>query len=125
MVELAGAETILRYADGPAAGAPAVTRHSFGSGQAWYISTRLAENLLGRVLTAACADAGLAVSADAGVEVVLRRGGDHTFLTVINHQDRTAELPVTGVDLLTGTRYGTRLEVPAGEVRVLRQGSGG
>ena len=125
MVHLAGAKTILSYADGPAAGAPAVTRHSFGSGQAWYISTRPAGDLLGRVLVAACADAGLPVSPDGGVEVVLRRGEDHSFLTVINHQDRTAELPVTGVDLLTGVRYGTRLEVPGGEVRVLRQGSGG
>ena len=124
-VHLAGAKTILSYADGPAAGAPAVTRHSFGSGQAWYISTRPAEDLLSRVLTAACADAGLAVSPGGDVEVVLRRGEDHTFVTVINHQDRTAELPFTGVDLLTGTRYGTRLEVPGGEVRVLRQGSGG
>jgi beta-galactosidase len=125
MVHLAGAETILSYADGPAAGAPAVTRRSFGSGQAWYISTRPAEDLLGRVLTAACADAGLAVSPGGGVEVVLRRGEDHTFVTVINHQDRTAELPVTGVDLLTGARHDTRLELPGGEVRVLRQDSGG
>ena len=33
--------TVCSYVDGPAAGQPAVTRHAFGDGQAWYVSTRL------------------------------------------------------------------------------------
>lgn len=34
-----GAETMWTYADGPAAGHPAVTRHRLGAGTAWYVST--------------------------------------------------------------------------------------
>jgi beta-galactosidase len=124
MVHLAGAEAVLRYADGPAAGAPAITRHSLGSGQAWYISTRLTADLLGQVLTEACAGAGVAFRPGDGVEVVLRRDEQHTFVTVINHGDHEAELPVSGLELLTGARCAASLRVPAGEVRVVRQDSG-
>jgi hypothetical protein len=56
-----------------------------------------------------------------GGRIMVRGGGRDGDRGIVE----TTELPVTGVDLLTGIRYGTRLEVPAGEVRVLRQGSGG
>ena len=37
---LAGAKPVAWYADGPAAGGPAITRHDLGDGQAWYLSAR-------------------------------------------------------------------------------------
>ena len=58
-VELRGAEAVLTYADGPAAGHPAVTRHQLGEGQAWYVSTRLDPATLREVLRRAAADAGV------------------------------------------------------------------
>ncbi len=36
-----GAEVLARYADGPLAGGPALTRRAVGAGAAWYSSTRL------------------------------------------------------------------------------------
>jgi beta-galactosidase len=112
-----GADTVLTYADGPAAGEPAVTRHRFGDGTAWYISTRLHGDDLGDVLRRACADAGVTPREDlpAGLEVV-RRGG---FVIAVNHADVDAKLPATGTELITGTRCDGVLHVPAGEVRVV------
>ncbi|GAB3972214.1 hypothetical protein GCM10027615_32720 [Plantactinospora veratri] len=118
-----GAEPVLRYLDGPAAGGPAVTRHSLGAGHAWYVSTRLDAAGLGPVLRAAYRDAGL-VPPDGvpdGVELVRRAGADGSrFLIAVNHADRDAELPATGTDLVDGTVHDGVLRLPAGGVRVLR-----
>jgi beta-galactosidase len=125
-VHLSGAEAVLSYADGPAAGGPAVTRHAFGRGSAWYISARLADDLLARLLGRVCADAGIALSTGAEVvqgdlEVVRRQHDKHTFTTVINHGEDDAELALPGTELLTGSEHRDRVVVPAGEVRVIRQ----
>ncbi|GAB3460821.1 beta-galactosidase [Actinophytocola sediminis] len=116
------ATTVLSYRDGPAAGAPAVTRHQLGEGTAWYVSTRLSGDDLGDVLRDACLDARVDPRDDlpAGVEVV-RRG---EFLIAINHTDGDAKLPALGVELLTDTPCEGLLRVPAGEVRVVRTGEG-
>jgi beta-galactosidase len=116
-----GAEAVLRYLDGPAAGGPAVTRHRLGKGAAWYVSTRLAGDDLGRVLDQACADAGLAARADlpAGLEVVRRDGAGASYLFLINHGEEDAEVPASGVDALTGAQCEGRACVPAGTVRVI------
>ncbi|MEO3752851.1 beta-galactosidase [Streptomyces sp. B6B3] len=121
---LDGAEPVWRYADGPAAGGPAVTRHAYGRGAAWYVSTRLDRADLDPVLAAAAADAGLASRDDLphDVEVVRRTGETGTFVFVINHTGAEAKVPLAspGTELLTGTRADARLAVPAGAVRVVR-----
>lgn len=111
-----GAETVVRYADGPAAGEPAVLRHTFGDGVAWYVSTRLHD--LGDVLRRACADAGVTPREDLPADLeIVRRG---PFVFALNHADTDAKLPATGAELLTGTHCDGVLDVPAGEVRVVR-----
>jgi len=118
-----GAEPVLRYLDGPAAGGPAVTRHPFGAGHAWYVSTGLSAAGLAPVLRAAYRDAGL-VPPDGvpdGVELIRRASTDGSrFLIAINHADQDAELPATGTDLVDGTFHDGLLRVPAGGVRALR-----
>jgi beta-galactosidase len=37
-----GSEVLASYSGGPLTGVPAVTRHAFGAGTAWYLSTLLA-----------------------------------------------------------------------------------
>jgi beta-galactosidase len=59
-VVLAGAKPVAWYADGPAAGGPAVTRHDLGEGRAWYVSARTDAPTTAAVLAAACDSAGLA-----------------------------------------------------------------
>ncbi|MZF88625.1 beta-galactosidase [Streptomyces sp. SID5643] len=119
-----GAETVSAYADGPAAGLPAVTRHRLGEGTAWYVSTRLGADGLDALLGRAGEDAGLAPRADLprDVEVVRRTGASGTYLFAVNHTGSDAKVPLEtpGTELLTGDRAAGRLAVPAGAVRVVR-----
>ncbi|HTJ36224.1 MAG TPA: beta-galactosidase [Dactylosporangium sp.] len=103
-VHLAGAEAVVSYVDGPAPGAPAVTRHERGAGAAWYVSTRLSDTDLGRLLARVCADAGLAAAdLPAAVELVRRP----PFAVAINHGTEPADVRGT--------------TVPAGEILVYRE----
>ncbi|WP_370416360.1 beta-galactosidase [Streptomyces fradiae] len=118
-----GAEPVWTYADGPAAGGPAVTRHRLGRGTAWYISTRLDAAALAGILGAACEDAGVPTrSLPRDVEVVHRAGESGRFLFVLNHTSQETKVPLDGpgTELLSGDRVGGRLAVPAGAVRVVR-----
>ncbi|PNG17496.1 beta-galactosidase [Streptomyces cahuitamycinicus] len=119
-----GAETVSVYADGLAAGLPAVTRHRLGEGTAWYVSTRLGVDGLGALLGRAGEDAGIPPRADLprDVEVVRRTGESGTYLFAVNHTGSDAEVPLEapGTELLTGDRATGPLSVPAGAVRVVR-----
>jgi beta-galactosidase len=110
-VALAGASSVLRYADGPAAGRSAATRHVVGAGEAWYVSARTDPATTGRLLAAACASAGVPVSARGDVELVRRTHGDRGFVTIINHGDSDATVAV-GAEMV---------RVPAGQVRMIRE----
>ncbi|MFF5504098.1 beta-galactosidase [Streptomyces roseolus] len=119
-----GAEAVWTYADGPAAGGPAVTRHRLGRGTAWYVSTRLDAASLDAIVAAAAEDAGIPSrpSLPRDVEVVRRAGahGHHVF--VLNHTDAEAKVPLDGpgTELLAGGEVNGVLTVPAGAVRVVR-----
>ncbi|MER8037909.1 beta-galactosidase [Streptomyces hydrogenans] len=119
-----GAETVWTYADGPAAGGPAVTRHRLGRGTAWYVSTRLDAASLDTIVAAACDDAGVPGRAalPRDVEVVHRAGADGHYLFALNHTAEDAKVPLdgTGTELLDGGRVSGTLTVPAGAVRVVR-----
>jgi beta-galactosidase len=108
VIELRGADAIASYADGPHAGAPAVTRHEFGRGAAYYLGTRPEEAYVRLWLERVCAEAGLAppLSAPPGVEVVRREGSDRSFLFALNHRDEAVEIGLTGsgVELVSGER---------------------
>ncbi|KAA6210867.1 beta-galactosidase [Streptomyces filamentosus] len=119
-----GAETVWTYADGPAAGGPAVTRHRLGRGTAWYVSTRLDAASLDAIVAAASEDAGVPDRAalPRDVEVVRRAGADGRHLFVLNHTDAEAKVALDdpGTELLTGGAVSGTLAVPAGGVRVVR-----
>jgi beta-galactosidase len=119
---LDGAETVATFADGPAAGKPAVTRHGFGAGAAWYVSTRLDVEALATLLAPVYADAGLAPRTDLpdDVELVRRHGHSADYVVALNHGDHPARIRLAGVDLLTGEDTGTSMQIPAGGVRVIR-----
>lgn len=120
-VALEGASVAATYLDGPAAGRPAITRNTFGSGTGWYVSTRLSVDQLAPVLAAAYRDAGLAAATHApDLEVVRRHGASADYLVAVNHADEPAVLVADGVDLLTGARVDGALKVAAGGVSVVR-----
>ncbi|MFZ5850512.1 MAG: beta-galactosidase [Actinomycetota bacterium] len=127
-VHLAGAAAVARYADGPVAGGPAVTRHPVGDGATqgavWYLSTRLAAPALADLLARVTREAGVAPAAAVppGVEAVRRRHPDgRSYLFLVNHTEAAASIPAQGLDLWTGTSWPGPVTVPAGEVVVLRE----
>ncbi|MBS2963212.1 beta-galactosidase [Actinocrinis puniceicyclus] len=123
-VDLRGAEAVLRYADGPAAGKAAVTRHAFGDGHAWYVSTRPDAETLREILRRAAADAGVPFDTQTPdtLELVARKTSDGaSYLFAINHGELEAEIAASGVDVLTGERFTGVVGIPAGGVRVVRR----
>jgi len=121
-IALEGAAAVARYVDGPAAGQPAITRNSFGTGTAWYVSTRLSVEDLAMVLSSGYADAGIVpAELPEEVEVVRRHGAEVDYVVAINHSDAAMVLPFDGVDLLTGDIANPGVHtVPAGGASVLR-----
>ncbi len=96
-IHLEGAEPVATFADGRAAGEPAVTRHEFGFGSAWYVATDLDEASLGAVVDRTLQEAG--IGADLlpdGLERVVRQGRDARFEFLLNHGDR--DITMTGED---------------------------
>jgi beta-galactosidase len=119
---LRGAAALSTYADGPAAGRPAITRHEYGRGQAFYVSTRLDPAGTASLLAAVGAVAGLPEPPPLPehLEIVRRRTPADEYLIAINHGDADAVVPGAGVELTTGDRVADGLTVPAGSVRILR-----
>ncbi|MFM9445695.1 beta-galactosidase [Streptomyces acidiscabies] len=118
-----GAETVWSFADGLAAGRPAVTRHRLGEGTAWYVSTRLGAEGLDTVLARAADDAGITPrDLPRDVEVVRRSGENADYLFAVNHTAGDVKVPLesAGTELLTGENASGHLAVPAGAVRVVR-----
>jgi beta-galactosidase len=102
-VETAGAATISRYADGPMAGAPAITRNRYGAGSAWYVSAGLTDDSLQALLRQVAAEAGAEpVLPGLPSEVEAVRRGDLLFL--FNHGDQPATVD--------------RVTLPPGGVRI-------
>ncbi|MBO4206777.1 beta-galactosidase, partial [Micromonospora echinofusca] len=123
-VHLTGAEQVTAYATGVLTGRPAVTRHRFGTGVAWYVSTRLDDASHRRLLTDVAHAAGAVPTcpgAPPGVEAVRRRSADTSWLFLLNHTDRPQRVPAAGVDLLTGALVGGAVTLAPGGVAVLRE----
>ncbi|MFQ3561318.1 beta-galactosidase [Streptomyces gramineus] len=124
-VRPAGAEVVTSYTDGPLAGVPAVTRHAYGAGSAWYLATlpdaETLAGLLGRIREEAGVAAGRA--APKGVEVVVRRGADADYVFVIDHAGAGAEVSVAAgsVELLSGKPVDGVVVVAPGEIAVVRE----
>lgn len=122
-----GAEAVVTVVDGPFPGRPAVTRHQLPSGGvAWYLATQLDPTALDEVIDRICVEADLRPPAPSrGLVEMVRRahvGGD-SYLFLINHGADSALVAASGVDILTGAEFphGTGIEVPAGDVRVIRE----
>ncbi|WP_433856782.1 beta-galactosidase [Streptomyces kronopolitis] len=128
---LEGAAAVARFTDGDLAGRPAVTRHAYGRGTAWYVGTRLDAALMRALLDDVRAAAGVAPvlpGLPEGVQATVREGpgGRHVFL--LNHGSRPVEveLPAPMRDVLaaaggTGSGAGAvgRITLDARGVAVL------
>ena len=120
-----GAEVVASYAGRPLAGLPAITRNSFGAGEAWYVSTRLGERAHDRLIAGVLAAAGVrpvVPGVTPGLEAVRRHGDDgRSWLFVLNHTAVRGLVPASGLELLSGRRVTGLLDVAPGKVAVIRE----
>lgn len=121
LLEAVDAEVVARYADGPLAGVPALTRRDVGAGAAWYCATRLDPEATARLVDAVCAAAGVGAPAGrpAHVEVVRRVDSERTWTFLLNHGD-DAEVALEGHDLVADRSVAGSWTLPAGAVAVVR-----
>ncbi|MFU8854499.1 beta-galactosidase [Micromonospora sp. SL1-18] len=104
-IETEGAEVVATFADGELAGRPAVTRHVYAAGAAWYLATRPEPATMRALLDRIRGEAGVEpVLPDlpAGLQAVVRHGPDRSYLLLLNHSSEvvTVALPAPAVDLL-------------------------
>jgi beta-galactosidase len=104
-VILGDAKPVAWYADGPAAGGPAVTRHELGAGRAWYISARTDAPTTAALLAVACESAGLTppVVPVASVASVAAAASAAAL-----GRSASAGLPVSGSAVTAGSADGTQ-----------------
>ncbi len=119
------AEVLASYGSGRLAGFPAVTRNRFGDGTAVYISARLDEGSLDRVLREEWqqADVEPVIDAPHGIQARRRSGGGRDYLLVLNHNDAPTgvDLADGGTDLLSAQHVGGRVELPPYGVLVIEE----
>jgi beta-galactosidase len=116
-----GAQVVASFVGGALDGRPAVLRHGFGGGAAWYVGTAPDGATLERILRLAWAEAGVAPAAEGmpdGVEAVRRATPGGELLFLLNHGADEVEAPVPagGVELLSGR------PVPDGRLRLAGRG---
>jgi beta-galactosidase len=118
-----GAEPLATYAESFYAGAPAVTRHAFGRGTAYYLGTCPERRYVERLVQIVCEQARVSptLKTPPGVDAVRRKTEDASFLFMLNHNDKAAEvsIPAPGRDLLTQRRHDSMLVLDPLGVAVL------
>ncbi|WP_326691592.1 beta-galactosidase [Streptomyces sp. NBC_01795] len=125
-IDLEGAAAVAEFGDGELAGRPAVTRHAYGDGVAWYAGTRLDAMTTRALMDRVREDAGAAPVVDGlpeGVQATVREGAGGRFLFLLNHGEVAARivLPAPGRDLLGDPAEEiTSLTLPARGVAVVR-----
>lgn len=122
------ATVLASYLDGPAVGAPAVTRNAWGKGEAWYLGTLLDDESYRDLIATIAAEAGVRATAlhcggDGRVELVRRTGHGRSYLFIVNHSTEPVNADVSGRELITGEDVVGSILVPPGGVRVVREQS--
>jgi beta-galactosidase len=119
-----GAEVLATFTGYPLEGLPALTRRAVGPGSAWYLATFLDSDSLGALVDRLLVESSVApvASSDKGVELTRRRNEDgESFVFAINHSRADASVAVSGMELISGSRFSG--VVAAGGVAVIAEGA--
>ena len=125
VVHLEGAHALGVFTRDYYAQGPALTRHQFGQGQAYYLATQGSDDLLVGLMRQLCEEAGVApvLQGPEGVEVTRRVQDDGRVLYfLLNHTEKAewVSLPAGSfTSLLSGDEVEGRVEVTARDVVVL------
>ena len=123
-LQLAGAEAVATYVDGPVPGVPALTRNTYGDGSAWYLATRLEQTAIDALAERLLAEANVTpvVPPAADLEAARRRAPDgRSWVFLVNHGDEPLDVPVAGLDLVSARRTDGLLRLAAGSVAVVEE----
>lgn len=121
-----GAETLACYESDFYAGAPALTRNSFGKGQAYYVATRGNGAFYHDFIRQVIQDAKITplYLEQPGLEVCARENTESRFLFFLNHGDEPVKVypERNGENLLEGTvcAAGEPVDIPAKGVFIIR-----
>ena len=123
LIHLEGAQSLANYDSNWYAGMPAVTKHHYGKGTAYYIGTQADDDLTSQIVQLLLNEQNVAVLEDvpAGVEVTARRKEGKEFIFIMNHNDTPAStnLAYEGyTDLLTGQDLTNDLGLAAFDVKI-------
>jgi beta-galactosidase len=124
-VRLEGAEAVAHFTTGPLAGEPAVTRHRFGRGEAWYLATRPDPRTMRALFDRIRDSAGVTPvlpGLPEGVQVRVRERDGSRWYVVLNHGVEAADVPLPAPmrDELTGAAAAGSLRLEPCGVAVLR-----
>ena len=123
---LEGAQTLGKYELDFYAGMPAVTKHIFGKGNAYYIATRSNAEFYQAFLGNICKEEGIEslVTPQEYLEATIRENENGKFLFLLNHgmDVLTVALPKAGEELLLNKEYqaGENIEIPAKGVCIVK-----
>ena len=125
LVHLEGAESLASYERDFYTGTPAVTRHAFGRGVAYYLGTRPEERYTKLLLERICEETDVRppLEAPPGVEVMRRNSKEASFLFVLNHKPEPTEVRIDGSarNLLSGEEQDRVLRLEPLDVAILKE----
>jgi beta-galactosidase len=124
VIDLEGAEAVAHFAHDFYAGRPAITRHGYEAGYAYYLGTNPDASYFDSLLTRICAevDVRAPIEGATGVEVVRRASGSENFYFLLNHQADLSTVPLSFElqDVLTGAVHADTITLPPYGVAILR-----
>ncbi|MCS7459773.1 beta-galactosidase [Paenibacillus doosanensis] len=125
-VHTEGAEAVAVFGGDYYAGCPAITRHSYGRGEAWYAAAEPDGAFLRKWMGYLCERAGIAPLCEApeDVEVTCREKDGIRYTFIMNHADEEREIDAgdtVRTELLSGTEVCGLLRLEPKGVLILRQ----
>ncbi|MCM3783022.1 beta-galactosidase [Neobacillus mesonae] len=119
-----GAEIIAEYGDDFYKGMPAVTRNTFGKGEAYYVATDPEQSFLDELMEKITTDKGIEpnLAAPAGVEVSRRVKDGVSYLFVLNHNVEAVSYDLGELeaeDLISGSKLTGSVQIEGRDVQIL------
>lgn len=121
-----GAEVLSTYEKDFYQGMPAITKNSFGKGEAYYVATRSDRAFYEKFIGTLCKEAGIRPVAEPQkkLEATIRSNENGRYLFLLNHGEEMLSviLEYSGKELLSGNTYqaGEKVKLPAKGVFILR-----
>ena len=124
-----GAETMATFSEGYYAGLPAVTRHAFGKGCAWYLGTEFEQAFYNDLLKVLARETGLTppLAVPAGVEVTRRSCEGKEFLFLLNQRNEAQSIDLNGLsgtEILANCQIAGSLELAPWGVAIIETAVG-